>query len=637
MTTLVYETGRPARIDAYDGRRRQRRDGHRSQIRNAVGRRCADRTSSGRLWGSLQVASSREDPLPAATEERLEAFADLAATAIANAQAREELRTLADEQAALRRVATLVALPAPPGEIFAAVTDEVGRLLSADVTVLFRYGDGDLVTLVAARSESGTSLPVGETGRLQGRTVTALVRQTGRAVRLDDYAAEADPGWMPTFDVRSAVGVPITVEGRLWGAMSVGSLGDEPPPPDTEARLARFTELVATAVANAQARTELEASRAEARRSAEEQAALRRVATLVAEEAPPPVVFAAVAEEVGLLLSLDRAFVSRFEEDTAVSVAAWSATGEILPVGRRTPAGARTVAGLVRETGRPARIDGYEGEMAVWAREFGIRSTVGAPITVGGRLWGFVLVASTSEDPPPPGTEERLAEFTELVATAIANAQAQAELTTSRARIVATADETRHRIERDLHDGAQQRLVTIALKLRAAQAAVPSELDELAGELSSVAADMTGVLDELREFARGIHPAILSEAGLVAAVKSLARRCAVPVELSARLDERPPEAIEVAAYYVVSEALANATKHAEASVIFVDVTAADDVLRIDVRDDGVGGADHARGSGLVGLRDRVEAVGGRISVESPRGKGTSIQVELPLRRDAVAR
>ena len=248
----------------------------------------------------------------------------------------------------------------------------------------------------------------------------------------------------------------------------------------------------------------------------------------------------------------------------------------------------------MRETGRPARIDGYEGEMAVWAREFGIRSTVGAPITVGGRLWGFVLVASTSEDPPPPGTEERLAEFTELVATAIANAQAQAELTTSRARIVATADETRHRIERDLHDGAQQRLVTLALKLRAAQAAVPPDLDELAAELSSVAADMTGVLDELREFARGIHPAILSEAGLVAAVESLARRCAVPVELGTRLDERPPETVEVAAYYVISEALANATKHAEASVIFVDVTAADDVLRVAVRDDGVGGADFAR-------------------------------------------
>ena len=238
--------------------------------------------------------------------------------------------------------------------------------------------------------------------------------------------------------------------------------------------------------------------------------------------------------------------------------------------------------------------------------------------------------------PLATGTEERLGAFTELAATAIANARTQAELTASRARIVATADETRHRIERDLHDGAQQQLVTLALKLRAAEASVPPDLDELAAELRGVATDLTSVLDELREFARGIHPAILSEAGLVAAVKSLARRCAIPVELVTRVDERPPETVEVAAYYVISEALANATKHAEASMIFVDVMAADDVLRVAVRDDGVGGADFARGSGLVGLKDRVEALSGKISVESPRGQGTSIQVELPLRVDAAA-
>jgi len=630
VTTLVYETGRPARIDAYaaDDASAATAIARRFAMRSAVG---APMYVGGRLWGSLQVASLREDTLPVATEERLEAFADLAAIAIANAQAREELRTLADEQAALRRVATLVARPAPPAEVFAAVTDEVGRLLSADVTGLVRYDADDGATLVSAQNPSGVALPAAEPGPLRGRTVTALVRETGRPVRLNDYAAEADTqDSLPTVGIRSAVGVPITVEGRLWGSITVGSMGDEPPPPDTESRLARFTELVATAIANAQSREQL-------RVVADEQAALRRVATLVAEGAPPAAIFAAVVEELGRLVQSDRAFIGRYEIDNTVTVVSvWSPSGETMRVGARGPIREHNVSDQVRQTRRAARVDVYPDGAEGIAASFGYRSAVGAPITVSGRLWGLMVVGSGSDEPPPPETEERLTKFTELVATAIANAQTRAELTASRARIVATADDTRHRIERDLHDGAQQRLVTTALKLRAAEASVPPELGELAAELSSVAADMKSVLDELREFARGIHPAILSEAGLVAALGTLARTCAVPVELSTRVDERPSETVEVAAYYVVSEALANATKHAEASVVWVDVTAADDVLRIDVRDDGVGGVDPARGSGLVGLRDRVEALGGRISVESPRGKGTSIQVELPLGGDAAA-
>jgi signal transduction histidine kinase len=232
-----------------------------------------------------------------------------------------------------------------------------------------------------------------------------------------------------------------------------------------------------------------------------------------------------------------------------------------------------------------------------------------------------------------PGTEQRLAEFTELVATAIANAESQAELSASRARIVATADETRRRIERDLHDGAQQHLVALALELRAAHARVPPELGELSAELEGVAGGLTEAMEDLREIARGIHPAILAEGGLGPALRAVARRSPVPVHLDVRVPGRLPEPLEVGAYYVVSEALTNAAKHARASGVSVDVAAVDGALRVDVRDDGVGGArlGAASGSGLVGLKDRVEALGGRIAVESPPGEGTKLHVELPLR------
>jgi signal transduction histidine kinase len=231
-----------------------------------------------------------------------------------------------------------------------------------------------------------------------------------------------------------------------------------------------------------------------------------------------------------------------------------------------------------------------------------------------------------------PGTEQRLAEFTELVATAIGNAEGRAELTASRARIVAAADQTRRRIERDLHDGAQQRLVSLALYLRAAQAAVPPELGELAAELERAVAAATGALEELREIARGIHPTILTEGGLRLALKTLARRSPIPVELEVGVDGRLPDHVEASAYYVVAEALTNVTKHAHASTVMVtaEADAARGVLRVSVRDDGTGGADFTRGTGLVGLKDRVEALGGRIFLYSPHGAGTSLQVELPL-------
>jgi signal transduction histidine kinase len=237
---------------------------------------------------------------------------------------------------------------------------------------------------------------------------------------------------------------------------------------------------------------------------------------------------------------------------------------------------------------------------------------------------------STLEQPLPADAEARLASFTELLATAIANAESRAALTASRARIVAAADDTRRRIERDLHDGTQQRLVSLGLQLRAAQAAVPPELGELEGELSRVAEGLASVSDELREISRGIHPPILSEGGLGPALAALARRSAVPVKLDVRTERRLPERVEAAAYYVVSEALTNAAKHARAAVVDVDVDADDSMVRLAIRDDGVGGADLGRGSGLIGLRDRVEALGGRLEVASPAGHGTSLLARIPI-------
>jgi signal transduction histidine kinase len=574
---------------------------------------------SGLLRGMARVASLTMRMLRLLEEERA---------------AREELGRLAREQAALRRVATLVAEAAAPEAVFAAVAVEVGRLFAAEGTGVVRYDRDGAVTSVGSWNRLGRPSGAGGRATLGGQNVTTLVFETGRPARIDRYAtddASDATAIAHRTGVRSAVGAPMRVEGRLWGALQLACPREAGFPAGTEERLAGFAELAATAIANAQAREEL-------RRVAEEQAALRRVATLVARGAPPAAVFAAVAEEVGRLLLADLTFLGRYEaDDTVRIVAAWSAAGDTLPVGFRSPLPGASMSRLVRETGRPARIDRYgeEAGMAPVVRRLAIRAAFGAPITVQDRLWGLMTVASTGQEPPPPDTEARLAGFTELVGTAIANAQAQAELTASRARIVAAADDTRRRLERDLHDGAQQHLVALALQLRAAHAAVPPDLEELAAELDQVAAGMDGALEELREFARGIHPAILAEGGLRPALRTLTRRSAVPVELAVRGVGRPPEPVEVAAYYVVSEALANAAKHAQASSVTVEVEAADDLLRVRIRDDGIGGADLARGSGLVGLKDRVEALGGRIAVESPPGAGTSVEVELPLTADTA--
>jgi signal transduction histidine kinase len=530
-------------------------------------------------------------------------------------------------QAALRRVATLVARGAPPAEVFAAVTGEAGRLLGADYATMTRYDPDDPITVVASWSSTGAAFPVGGGTRLGGRNVHTLVFRTGRAARIDDYADASGPlaDAVREFGIRSAVGVPVGVEGGLWGAMMVGSCVG-PLPAGAEVRLAGFTELAATAIANSQARVEL-------RGFAEEQAALRRVATLVARSAPPDEVLTAVTEEAGRLLHADHATMARYGPDATVRVVAtWGSADVTVTVGTRRTLGGQDLPSMIFQTRRPARIDDpadLSGDAARLHREVGIRGAVGVPVSVEGRLWGVMLVESRAE-PLPAGTEMRLAGFTELAGTAIANAEAQDALTASRARIVATADATRRRIERNLHDGAQQHLVSLALDLRAAQAAAPPGTDDLQVHLDRLATGMHDVLEELREIARGLHPAILAESGLPPALKTLARRSAVPVDLDIQVEGRLPEAVETAAYYTVAEALTNTAKHARATAAQIEVAEGDGVLHIHMRDNGRGGADFSYGSGLVGLKDRAEALGGHLDLHSPAGAGTTLEITLPL-------
>ena len=630
VATQVFETGRPVRMDDFS-----RLSGEGGEVVRLLGIRSSTGVPisvEGRLWGVIIVSNASEEPLPADAEARLAAFTELVGTAIANAQARVDLRRYADEQAALRRVATLVAGGAPPEEVYAAVAAEAGRLLGADLTAVGRYDPEGVVTLGAWSSTgAAVAFPVSARTSLGGQNLITLVFQTRRPVRMDDYddatGAGADVGH--EWGLRAAVGAPITVDGQLWGVMAVGPTRGERLPPDAEARLGGLTELIGTAIANAQARVEL-------RRYADEQVALRRVATLVADGAPPEEVFAAVAEGCGQVVEADFTSVTRYYPDaTARIVGVWTKAGTLWPsvVGDRLRIGGRNMTTLVYQTGKPGRMDDYSqasGVLADLARGWGASSAVGVPVRVGDQLWGAVNVWSAQNAALSADTEARLARFTELVGTAIANTEAQDALAASRARIVVAADDARRRIERDLRDGARLRLATLALRLREAQAAVPAGADELAARLDRAAGGLDAALAELREIARGIHPAVLAEGGLAPALAALAGQCPVPVELSVQLPDRLPGPVEIAAYYVVSEALTNTVKHARATAAEVEVTVGDGVLRVCVRDDGRGGADLGQGSGLVGLRDRVEALGGRLSLADSPGVGTTLEVRIPV-------
>jgi PAS domain S-box-containing protein len=365
---------------------------------------------------------------------------------------------------------------------------------------------------------------------------------------------------------------------------------------------------------------------------ATEQRALRRVATLVASEVSPERVFAAVSEECARVLHVNASSVLRFESgETATVMGRHNRDNiDVFGLGEAIAADPTSALGRVRMTGSSARVDdwgGLDGVIAEAMLRGGYRSTAAAPILVAGSLWGAVAIAS--EDPLPPKTEERLGAFCELVSLAVASAQARADLIASRARLVKAGDEQRRRLERNLHDGAQQRFVSVLLQLRLARARLKSDPEAAADLLNGVARELDTGLEELREIARGLHPAILGDRGLRHAVEAVAARLPVVVRIDAP-DVRLPEHVEATAYYIVSEALTNVAKHAQADRADVTVRREGDVLRCTISDDGRGGADASGGTGILGLRDRAEAAGGTLSLVSPIGRGTVVAAVLPL-------
>jgi signal transduction histidine kinase len=364
--------------------------------------------------------------------------------------------------------------------------------------------------------------------------------------------------------------------------------------------------LVVTLMANTLAGV-VRARAAEADLTAERQAALRRVATAVAQGVPPADVFSTVTTELANALRAEHAALFRYEPDgTAVLVAVHDESG-VQPM----------------SVGEHFRIDG-DNVAARVLREGRI-----APIVVDGQQWGVAVVSSCHAQPFPPDTEARLTDFAKLVAMAVANAQAQSDLTASRARIVTAADDARRRLERDLHDGAQQRLVSLALKARMTELSLPAGQEAIKAQLAEIVEGLGDASEELRAISRGIHPAILSKGGLGPALRSLACRSVVPVKLDVDVPGRLPDRVEVAAYYVVAEALTNTARYAHAAEVRVSAKAADGHLDLMVSDDGAGGADPANGSGLIGLVDRVAAVGGHLRVSSPAGVGTSLAATIP--------
>jgi GAF domain-containing protein len=627
-STLVFETERPARIDTYADASGSIADDIRSMgVRSSVG---VPISVEGRLWGVIHAASTRQEPLPTETEARLASFTELVATAIANAESRAGLARLAEEQAALRRVATLAASGIAQEKLFAAVTEEVGQLLGSHLAGMARYENGDTVTVLATWAAEGEHPLVPGPWPLDRGDLASEIWRTGQPVRIDDY--DGVPGRIAAFvreelGIGSSVGTPITVEGRLWGALFVHTRQADPPfSRDSESRLTSFAELVSTAVANAEGRAGLA-------RLNDEQAALRRVATLVARRVPPEDLFAAVTAEVERLLPVDFAHMGRYEPGGTIAVLAASGTTvDHFPVGRRWSLGGKNLATIVFETGRPGRIDGYAdafGPLGVTGRELGICSSAGTPIIVEGRVWGVVIAGSTVEQALPADLEARLGSFTELVATAIANAESRAELAASRARIVAAADESRRRIERDLHDGAQQRLVHAVIALKLAMRAL-SNAEPNAGKLVAEALRHAEQANsELRELAHGILPGALIRGGLRAGVEALVSRVSLPVTVNVPV-ERLPAAVEATAYFIISEALTNVVKHARATGAQVTARVERGELRVEVRDDGVGGARGGQSSGLGGLADRASALDGRLELESPPGGGTRLFAVLPI-------
>ncbi|HUA44575.1 MAG TPA: GAF domain-containing protein [Solirubrobacteraceae bacterium] len=590
----------------------------------------------GRLWGAMIAVTSRSEPLPAATESRIGDFTELVATAVANAEARGALSALVNEQEALRRVATLVAEGATPARLFARVAREVAGLLGAHVySAVLRYEPDDTATVVGVWDrERPDGFRVGARLPIDGSGVTATVHREKRPVRADDYSATrgAIADLAHVHGITSAVGCPILVQSHVWGAMVVAHYEPEPFPAETEQRVSQFTELMATAIVNTAARAEVE-------RLAEEQAALRRVATLVAQGKTPTQVFDAVVAEMARLLGAAQVALMRVESPREITIVAARGFSDLqthapeperVRVGMRLPLDGESITTRVLRTGRSARIDrdALRGStIASLARRLNVNVSVGAPVVIDGTIWGVMAATWIEQDVPAADAEERLDEFAALVGTAIANADSRDQLMASRARVLTAGDEARRRVARDLHDGAQQRLVHTILTLKLARRAL-AENPERAESLLTEALDHAEHGNaELRELAHGILPAVLTRGGLLAGVDSLVSRLDLPVNIDVTAERLPPE-IEASAYFVVAEGLTNVIKHSQAAGAAVRARIDDNVLAVEIRDDGIGGAD-PKGHGLLGLSDRVAALGGRLTIDSHPGKGTTLMAELP--------
>ena len=526
------------------------------------------------------------------------------------------LRRLVEEHAAVSRVA--VAVAQRPERVFEMVTEEVGRLLHADWATTVRFDGSDGCEVVGSwhageefEQQVGTRFPL-RTGAI------SQVKQTGMPSR-DSYQLDSDSRR------RQIVSAPIVVEGSMWGATTVSILEPGSFSESAEERLAKFTTLVAAALANAAAREELA-------RLAEEQAALTRVAVAVASESRPADVFRVVTEEVGRLFDASASHLIRFSADRSHAVVAGQWTPEpglaVIGIGDRVTLDGGIVT-IVRDTASTARVEYENSRQVEFFDGLGVTCEIAVPVSLFGELWGAVDVATTSRASFPPGAEKRLGAFADLVGLALTNADARAELAASRARVVRAGDQERQRLERNLHDGAQQRLVTLSLSLRLAQARLHADPRAASALLDGAVTELGHALEELRELARGLHPAILTDHGLAPALGALAARAPLPVELAVP-GERLPPSVEAAAYYVVAESLTNVAKYAAARSARVRVECRDRVALVEVEDDGRGGADPSCGSGLRGLADRVEALAGRLSVTSEPGCGTVVRAEIPV-------
>jgi signal transduction histidine kinase len=731
LVQRVARSARAQRIERYDGVPGSNAAAARAlALTSGVG---APIITEGRVWGAITVLGSGP-PLPATAEDRLELFAKLVATAIANEEARAGLAALAGEQAALRRVAELVARGAAPPEVFAAVATEASRLLGDQAMTLVRFEGEDELVVVAS---CGGPATVGDRITYEHATLPDRVRREDRVARVDDYTQEPDHALADAYGLAAAVAAPISVEAEVWGMLTATS-GGPSLPAGTEQRLQQFAELVAAALANSQARADLQAL-------ADEQTALRRIAELTAQQAPAEAVLEAVAVQASRLASVEFGMVLRFEPDGSTEIVALDGAPANFAVGMRAPDAGDGAAHRVWRTGRAARVDDLGRMSGQWPRmahRFGFSASAGVPILLEGRLWGALIVvgrggplppaiethlagfaelasaaisaaqsraalrvladeqtalrrvaelvargakldevfaavasgasellgqpvrvdrfeetaladgapaldarpgvavpvtvegrvwgALTTSAPGPPlpaDAEDRLAQLAELAAAAIANAENKASLTASRARVIATADETRRRLQRDLHDGAQQRLVHAIISLKLAKDAAGGHASAAPIDEALMHAQRANA--ELRDLVHGILPASLTRGGLGPGLESLAADLALPVAVrvtAPRLDAQ----LETTAYFIVAEALTNVVKHARATRAGVDVSLDGGKLSVLVRDDGIGGADPTRGSGLTGLGDRVEANEGTLTVTSPRGQGTTVHAVLAL-------